>query len=206
MRFMITYLIIFFIFCAWLFYEQRKSSKKTRKQSEEFWERENKANHTRNKDISDLPIFHLQEEDIPIIDSNDSSVQYYIEQLKNYTQLPLIDLSKYSNTDLKLAYGVGNFKLLSDYEENFNNLFIIFTNLARSCDKVGLYDDALKVYRLSIKYGSVRASDYEEMARVFLHKDDPEALRSLITEVKEGDLPRKENIINSLKNILLEYQ
>ncbi len=37
--------------------QKRKATKQQEKESSLFWEREEEANHTRNKDISHLPLF-----------------------------------------------------------------------------------------------------------------------------------------------------
>lgn len=36
----------------------------------------------------------------------------------------MMDFSDYTNTDLKLAYGVGNFKTISEYDETFHEFLI----------------------------------------------------------------------------------
>ena len=59
--------------------------------------------------------------------------RYYIDHIRKIIKSPMLDLSEYSNTDLKLAYGVGNFKVLCEYDENFNHFLLALTNLAQMC-------------------------------------------------------------------------
>ena len=118
----------------------------------------------------------------------------------------MIDLSEYSNTDLKLAYGVGNFKTLSDYDENFSNFLLILTNLARTCAQAGLDADARDCYETALRYGSRKLTDFEELAQVYLKLDQPELVGQLIASVSEGDYPRKDTIIGRLRDVLATYQ
>ena len=126
MNFIPVFLICFVIFVLWMFYEQRKSQNKDKEASDAFWERERMANQTRKKDISHLPILHVEESELPVFTTENESVLYYIDHIRKIIKSPMLDLSEYSNTDLKLAYGVGNFKVLCEYDENFNHL--PFTN------------------------------------------------------------------------------
>ena len=202
MKYIFVYLVCFCIFCAWLFYEQRKSSRIQKKASEEFWAREELANSTRKKDISDLPLIQVEEGEIPFLETPDESITNYIGQLRQIIKEPMLDLSDYSNTDLKLAYGVGNFKTLSEYDENFNTFLVAFTNLARSYERGGYHEQAKDTYLTALRHGSRRAGDYEELAKVWLALGRPDEVTSLIHDLEKGDHPRKDSIISLLRQVL----
>lgn len=206
MRFIIVILICSLIFCAWLFYEQRKSQRIQRMASDEFWAREELANSTRNKDISHLPLIQVEDGDIPFLETQDETILYYIGQLRQIIHEPMIDLSEHSNTDLKLAYGVGNFKTLSEYDENFNTFLIALTNLARSYERSGYHDEAEKTYLAAMRYGSRRVTDYEELAKIYLVTHHPDKVRSLIREVESGGHPRREKIAALLNQLLANHR
>lgn len=206
MNFIPIYFICFLIFIAWLFYEQNKNQKKEKKISDDFWAREAEANRTRKKDISDLPLLHVQESEIPIANTENESVLYYIDHIRDLIKSPLIDLSEFSNTDLKLAYGVGNFKLLSEYDENFNNFLQLLTNLAHSYAENGFLPEARDTYRLAFHYGSRKVSDYTGLAYVYLQMDQPELVNDLIQELEAGSHPHKSSIIQAIQEVLMSYQ
>lgn len=206
MNYIAIYLACFFIFLSWLTYEQYKSKKQAQKESDEFWAREEEANHTRNKDISNLPYILVEESDLPIADTTDETILSYVEEIKQLIQNPMVDFSEYTNTDLKLAYGVGNFKTLSGYDETFQNFLMAMANLAKAYVKARLTDEAIATYELAIRLGSHRVSDYEELARLFLQKDKPEKLTELLTHVKNSDFPRKEVVTEALKKVYATYQ
>ncbi|MCH5252950.1 MAG: hypothetical protein J1F22_08255 [Lachnospiraceae bacterium] len=194
------------IFIAWLLYEQRKAQRADQIASEEFWVREEEANQARNKDISHLPRITVRESEIPTADTSDEAINYYIGQIKQIIKEPLMDLSEYSNTDLKLAYGVGNFKTLSDYDENFNSFLMNLSNLARSYQAAGFHEKARDTYLLALQYGSFKLSDFSELAKVYLSMDQPENITGLISELEAGTHPRKDTVIQGLCDILASYQ
>lgn len=206
MNFVPVYLICFIIFLIWLFYEQRKSQNKDKKRSDEFWAREAEANSTWKKDISHLPLLHVQESEIPLADTDEESVLYYIGHIRDLIKNPMADLSEYTNTDLKLSYGVGNFKLLSEYDENFNNFLLALTNLARSYTEAGFLAEAQDTYRLALYYGSQKVSDYTGLAEVYIQMDQPERVSELIQEVEAGAHPRRASVLQALEEVLRHYQ
>lgn len=200
----ITFFLCFCIFCAWLFYEQQKSKKIQEKQTAEFWEREARANATRNKDTSDIPMIEVTESMLPVVSCNDESVNYYLELLKDNIRQPMADLSSYSNTDLKLAYGVGNFKTLSEYDENYTIFLQNITNLARSCGRCDAWEDAAAVYRFALSCGSMKSIDYSGLADCYKHLGTPEKIRDLIHELEEKDHPHSASIIQELSSMPTE--
>ena len=125
-----------------------------------------------------LPLIQIGDDDIPFMETEDESILYYIGQLRQIIQKPMIDLSEHSNTDLKLAYGVGNFKTLSEYDENFNTFLVALTNLARSYERSGYHDEAEQTYLAAIRFGSRRVTDYEELAKIYLVTRRPDRVRS----------------------------
>lgn len=193
--------ICFLIFCAWLHYEKGKSQRKHDAESRKFWAREEKANHTRNKDISHLPLFRFDGSRIPMPDSKDENVIYYQNRTRASLEQPMMNLSGYTNTDLKLSYGTGNFNTLSSYDQNFNEFLMNMSNLAKAYCRAELYEDAASVYRLCIESGSDKSTDYRALAETYCRLGTPYKIDELITEVERSDLPRRETLINHLRDI-----
>lgn len=206
MKYIGIYIVCFLIFCAWRFYEQRKSERLDKKASDEFWAREEEANHTRKKDISHLPLLEVKESEIPMTDSTDESILYYIDHIREIIKMPMIDLSEYSNTDLKLAYGVANFNTLSEYDENYNTFLLTLSNLARSYSRAGLYEKAKDCFELALYYGSKKRSDYVDLAEVYLKLDAPDLITTLIRQLEEGCHPRKTSIIEAVQEVVTQYK
>lgn len=193
--------ICFAIFAAWLHYERRKSDRKQERASREFWDRENEANHTKNKDISHLPRFCPDGERIPMPQTEDENAIYYQDRVRHALSRPMMNLSEYTNTDLKLAYGTGNFKTLSEYDENFNDFLMNLSNLAKAYFTAGLSKEAAATYELCLESGSDKATDYKALARVYAAMGSAGKIQELITKVDRSELPRKSTLVESLRDI-----
>jgi tetratricopeptide (TPR) repeat protein len=194
--------VCFLIFIAWMHYEKHKATKKEQQESEKFWQREEEANHSKNKDISHLPMLEPDSARIPMPQTDDENVCYYQKRVSNTVTLPMMNLSQYTNTDLKLAYGVGNFKTLSDYDENFNLFLMDLSNLAKAYRTCGLLDEAATVYCLCLEYGSDKATDYQALAGIYKELGKTDKLRDLIRRIQDSEHPRRESIAAALEKLL----
>lgn len=193
--------VCFIIFCAWLHYEKRKADRKRESGSKAFWEREDQANHTRNKDISSLPMFCPDESHIPMTETADENVIYYQGKVQNAMGLPMMNLSGYTNTDLKLAYGTGNFNTLSEYDQNFNDFLMNMSNLGKAYFTAGLLQEAADVFTFCLDSGSGKSTDYEALAKVWFAMGTPEKISGLITDAERSELPRKAALVSRLRLI-----
>lgn len=194
--------VCFLIFILWLHYEKRKSSREEKRRSDEFWQREEAANCARNKDISKLPMFEPDMKQIPMPESSDENICYYQNRVIEQSKLPMMDLSEYSNTDLKLAYGVGNFKTLSQYDENFNDFLMNMSNLGKSYHKGELLEEAAAVYRCCLNSGSDKSTDYRALAEIYAAMGARRELSSLAEEVLRSELPRREILSQELRKLV----
>ena len=128
MHFILPYFIIILIVIQLYL---KKSTRSGSERSKKYWEREQKANSTRKQDISSLNYIKWDDA-LPAIDNSLTLADILNnspEALKAYNNIqtlktePMLNLSEYSNTDLKLKYGVANLDTLTQYEDNYT-LFI----------------------------------------------------------------------------------
>ena len=63
-------------------------------------------------------------------------------ELRTLSKAKIADLSEYTNTDLRLKYGVPNFTLLSTADTNYTRLVQIMPILISSLREVGMYEEA----------------------------------------------------------------
>lgn len=193
--------VCFLIFLAWLHFEKRKNQREESQTSDAFWAREQEANQTRNKDISRLPQYRPDIDKIPMPNTEDENVQYYQNEIKNHVGDTMMNLSQYTNTDLKLAYGVGNFKTLCDYDTNFNDFLMNLSNLGGAYRKVNLLKDAVTVFELCLDAGSDKSTDYLSLGALYVEQNDRTKLYRLIERAEQSELPLKESLLSSLKRL-----
>ena len=99
---------------------QKKSSEKA---EAEFWARERMANSVRRKSLDGLDYITIPLESFPThILRENSTVAECIETLEALTAQKIVNLTGYTNTDLKLEYGAANITALSEYDQNYTVL------------------------------------------------------------------------------------
>ncbi len=190
-------LIIIFLIA----YEKRKNSKLSEEESRKFWEKESMANLTPSKDLSGLNYIDISFSTLPF-DPNASgeflAIQKELELLKDRK---FVNLTGYTNTDLKLTYGRANLDLLSSYDQNF-------TLLTRGLHKWGtlLYEaerlsEAQTVFETSIACGTDVSKTYTTLAELYVKTEKTEKIKSLIDSAQTIHTVIKEATIKELERI-----
>ena len=101
---------LFVIFALITFLYMNKSNNSLSKEKEEFLERERAANSVRKMPLTDLDYIDVDLSSLPKIETDD---EYILERLNTLNRLAsddvkIANLSSYTNTELKLKYGVAN--------------------------------------------------------------------------------------------------
>ena len=201
-----SFFVCFLIFIAWMHYKKRKATKQQEKESSLFWEREEEANHTRNKDISHLPLFTPDITRIPWEGAQNDTILHYLDALRRLIESPMMDLSEYTNTDLKIAYGIGNFQTLSTYDETYQNFLQTLTALGRAYMEAGDYTHAAEACRLCLDYDPKNRIACLSLAEIY-KKDHKNYLLSdlidsdLIDEIKHSPIARKESLLREINEL-----
>ena len=110
-------LILFILFIAVITFAIMRADSAQAKVTEEFWEKERKANSTLRGDTTDLCYITIPEKFFPL--NNDKI------------------------NDLKLKYGILNFKKLSEYDDNFTKFVSMPESLQADAASAGNYSHLL---------------------------------------------------------------
>lgn len=110
-------LILFILFIAVITFAIKRADSALAKVTEEFWEKERKANSTIRGDTTDLCYITIPEKFFPL--NNDKI------------------------NDLKLKYGILNFKKLSEYDDNFTKFVSMLESLQADAASAGNYSHLL---------------------------------------------------------------
>ncbi len=110
-------LILFILFIAVITFAIKMADSAQAKVTEEFWEKERKANSTLRGDTTDLCYITIPEKVFPL--NNDKI------------------------NDLKLKYGILNFKKLSEYDDNFTKFVSMLESLQADAASAGNYSHLL---------------------------------------------------------------
>lgn len=176
----------------------------------EFWAREREAKFARNVDISDIPLYKPELDRLPFLSDSDRESDKDRAELEAKVIAsagePMLDLHEYTNTDLKIKYGNGNFPVLSKYDQNF----MYFT---RDVYQLGKYlydnnytDDAKTVFEYLTSISTESGGAFTMLANIYLKAGEPERISELIRIVESTkDSVIKETTLRSLRQIINSY-
>lgn len=181
------------------------NNKATKENKDSFWNRESEANSVRRKDISNLD-YIIFPENLPInslitIGRNDLS-----EEFKSFSDKKMLNLSKYTNTDLKLMYGPANLDQLSRFDENYALFIRLLNNISTALLKAEppRETEALTFLEYSISIGSDISYTYINLAELYVRNGDTDKIDTLITKAEGLSSLSASAIVTKLNNIKLQ--
>lgn len=184
MHFILPYFIIILVVIQLLL---KKSDNSQQNKIKQFWEREQKANATRKQDISNLN-YVKWDDSLPlkednrtlsdILDNNNVALASY-EAIMSLKGKQMINLTEYSNTDLKLKYGVANLETLTEYEDNYTSLIMNIATLGHILMEQEDIKDAAAYLEFGIRSGSDIRSNYADLKNIYTNEGNNSGLSNL---------------------------
>lgn len=200
-----VFLICIIVFVIWFRVKLKHNNSTKSTDNDAFWEREKKANFARRKDIESLSYLVVPDGTLPFASAPDELEQEYEQEVLECSKRKMLNLSAFSNTDLKEQYGVSNLEELSNCDQNFL-LYI------RALSKWGTYlyeqDDysrAKQIMEYSLSIGSDISSVYVTLGNIYAKEKNFAKVDELIYTVENSDFALKSSIIKQLKLCKLEY-
>lgn len=155
--------------------------KKTHGQShEEFLEQESKANSVRKADISALSYVEIPLDKLPLDALSACGYSALAEELRALASVKILNLSMYTNTELKLMYGPANLTALSDCDDAYTSLIMLLNKIGASLLEADRPDDAEKFLSFAISIGSDITTSYTMLATLYAKKHDINRIDRLI--------------------------
>lgn len=195
---------VFFIFAIFTYIYMNKSNSSFSKEKEALFEREREANSVRKQDISNLPYINLDISSLPEVNSDD---EYIKERLSTLNILSsednkIINLSEYTNTDLKLKYGVANLTILTEYDQNFTNLCRCLYELGKRLYESGDTDNAKAFLEYGIECGTDLKLHYSLLADIYEQNNQYDCISSLLEKAMNVNSALKQALIDDLSKRL----
>lgn len=194
-------LLPYFILILFLLqHHMRKNSKKTQAKNENFWKRESEANSVRKKDISALDYITIPDTlSIPDIEDERIIKEWNnIEALKNKK---IVNLTGFTNTDLKLEYGVGNLSLLTSYDNNYTSLIRSLSKLGELLMEHGFEKEAVSFWEFGVSTHCDIGKTYTSLASYYKEHNMPEKIDFLITQANQISSLSKDPIITHIEAV-----
>lgn len=174
-------------------------------ESKAFWARESEANMVRRKDISGLNYITIALDKLPIDALINAGLNTLANDINAFASKKTLNLSEYTNTDLKMLYGPANLPELTECDDNYTVLIRLLDKAGRSLtdDEKGIIneDAAKEFYAYAIEIGSDITSTYEGLARIYKNAGEESKLRELKKTAEGLSGLSKKTIVAKLKNI-----
>lgn len=196
------FLMITLIIIVWIRYEKNKSGKIGENKSKDFWARETEADATRKKDISKLQYIEFPLDKLPFGETDNEEIRLVQKQLLKLTDKKMVNLSGFSNTDLKLEYGAPNLPHLSEYDHNFTLFTRNLYKWACLLSEEGDTPTVKSILSVGIECGTDISGNYTMLASIYAQEGRPEDILSLIAAAENIKTVMKDSTIRDLRNML----
>lgn len=194
----------FFIFIIVL--TRRIHLMRNRQESEEksFWEREREANNTRRKSLDDLNYIQIPLEKLPThLMTEDVNVCDCVDTLKNLSTLKIVNLTGYTNTDLKMEYGAANIAALSEYDQSYT---LLASTLQKWADILWTADykkEAVSIMEFALETRTDVSAAYYKLAEYYHAQGEDSRIASLIETAESLRSLNRNVIVRTLKKSYL---
>lgn len=195
-----------FIVFGFLFsFSMKRRTKKEKQYVDNFWEREREADSTRRKSLESLDYVAIPLNDLPMdILTELPEIKEYHDKIRELAGKKIVNFAGYSNTELKLEYGAPNINLLSEYDQNFEELITLLQDWAslllqnwgegaQLCPEEERKQAAKKVLAFAVSIGSDITASYEKLVKLYLEygeQDKIPALREKAEKIRSLSKPR----------------
>lgn len=198
-----VFFISFAVFVILLAVKRSRQARAQEDANEAFLERERLANTTRKKDISHLGYLPFSADALPSV-PQDEELAKYTSVLKNLSGKRIINLSAYSNTDLKLMYGPANLNDLMEYDENYHLLSSTLLSYASRASAIGSYNDAIRIleYAMHLKIDSSQI--YLLLAKLYQKQHTPEKIENIANALSAMDKSFSAHVLPKLNDFYTE--
>lgn len=191
------------LFCGVLAYTIKRSNARREDEEEEFWERERQANATRRKSLDGLDYISVPIESLPVsLHTDDETIMEYINTLTDLSSVPIVNLTGYSNTDLKLEYGAPNIDLLSLYDQRYTTLVSTLQRWADKLDEYGETEAVKTILEFAVSTRSDVSKSYKRLASIYNAEGNIEAIQKLLPIAQSLKSPMKDSIIKAINSQL----
>ena len=175
-------LILFILFIAVITFAIKRADSAQAKVTEEFWEKERKANSTLRGDTTDLCYITIPEKFFPL--NNDK-----INDLRDKT---LVNLTGMTNT---------NFKKLSEYDDNFTKFVSMLPDYYNRLKEAGYESLGNELLELAVEQGADSKNVYSLLANAFISMSKADRLAELIEKAKQLNSLSRDGIVSMLESL-----
>jgi hypothetical protein len=183
----------------------RKNNGNDQRSVSNFLRREDEANATRRKDISQLPYVNVPLDTLPLnFTVNDEKKQLkideYVKEIHSLSEKKMLNLIGVSNTELKETYGPANLEALSIYDQTYAR-YIRTLYLLSDIIYSDYPAEAAKLSEYCISIGTDISGTYELLGKYYLAHNERERFEELYQHIPDTESISGKTIINKLDRL-----
>lgn len=178
----------------------KRQNKISKKQEESFWARERQANSVRRRSLDGLNYIKIPLETFPTHLLNDNpAVIECIGILEALTTQKIVNLTGWSNTDLKLEYGAANITALSEYDQNYTVLVRTLQKWADALLEAGYTDEAAVLMEFAVSTRTDISRTYYQLAEYWSSRGEKNQVERLIQTAEGLQSSNRDGILKHLR-------
>lgn len=194
------FLASFIVFAALFYFNLKRHSKERENMDKSFWARESESNSVRRKSLDSLHYIHVPLEDFPIrLLAENTAVAECIDIVKALASQPVVNLTGFSNTDLKLEYGTANITALSEYDQNYTVLVRTLQKWADALTEAGYTEEAVSLMEFAVSTGTDISRTYYCLAEYWLSRGEAARVDSLVHAAESLRSANRDAILRRLQ-------
>ena len=196
------FLTFFIIFLIALAVRYAYLDKKREESINSFWEKEEQAKHVPKKDLSEIPYITVPMDTFPIGRYDDGEVSSIEDALFALSKKRIINITGMTNTEVKLMYGTDNLEVLSEMEDNYNELTVLLVDYAKCLIEREDITGALPVLEFGVYIGTDVSGNYELLGDCYKKLDRTSDIEDLKQKVLDRHLLLESKILFYLDELL----
>ena len=196
------FLTIFIVFLIALALRYAYLSKKLDDTYNDFWEKEEKANHVPKKDLADLSYIKIPIDGMPIGKYPEDEIASIEDELIKLSEKRIINITGMTNTEVKLLYGTDNLEVLSGMEEDYNSLTVLLVDYAKCLMERGDFEAAAFVLEFGVDIETDVSANYELLGDCYKELFRPKEIEELKQKVLKRHLLLESKILFYLDDLL----
>ncbi len=165
-----------------------------------FWDREQRANFTRKKPLDNLNYITIPDNILHMAPASmTAEIQNCLKDLGDLSSGKIVNLTGFTNTDLKLEYGTANINILSSYDFHYTNMVTLLQKLAELLHECSENALAAEVLEFAVSTGTDVSKSYYLLAELYTEAGTPEKIESLIAQADKLHSLMKDTIVQKLQ-------
>ena len=189
----------------------RRTNNMDQSNNDEFWAKESKANATRRKSLEGLNYISIPLDKLPFgTMPEDDEVLFCERAIQTLSSRKIVNLTGFTNTDLKLEYGAPNISALTNYDQNYTSLVTNLQKWGKLLYDAGFYKEASIILEFSVSTRTDVTASYRLLCDMYQTKlgltsgEFDQKIRAMIPVAESLKSLSKEPILNLLNSYLTD--